>query len=151
MARIIKRYENRKLYDTEERKYISLEEIATLVRQGVDVRIIDKNTENDITAQTLTQVIFEEGKKGRNPLSTEMLHDVLRWGNHVIDDSIHKVKEGIDQLIPESLQKLFNKPEPKEIDELKKRIESLESIINRLSDLQLDDNSGSSQTKESKK
>ena len=72
MSRIIKRYGNRKLYDAEAKKHISLEEIAELVRKGEDVRVIDNTTDEDITAQTLTQVIFEEGKKGRNPLSPDV-------------------------------------------------------------------------------
>ena len=133
MSRIIKRYENRKLYDTENRKYISLEEIAKLIREGTDVKVIDNVTNSDITNQTLTQVILEEGKKGRNPLSREMLHDVIRWSNNMIDDSIKQVREGLDHLMPESLSKIFNnKPNP-EMSELKQRIASLEDAIKNLS------------------
>ncbi len=132
MSRIIKRYENRKLYDTESRKYISLEEIASLVRQGVDVKVIENNTEADITAQTLTQVIFEEGKKGRNPLSTEILHEVIRWGNTVLDDGIQQVRQSLDHLVPGSLNKLFGGNRSAEIEDLKKRVETLEELINTL-------------------
>lgn len=132
MSRIIKRYENRKLYDTESRKYISLEEIASLVRQGVDVKVIENNTEADITAQTLTQVIFEEGKKGRNPLSTEILHEVIRWGNTVLDGGIQQVRHSLDQLVPDSLNKLFGRNRTSEIEDLKKRVETLEELINSL-------------------
>jgi len=134
MSRIIKRYDNRKLYDTESRKYISLEEIAGLVREGVDVKVIEQSTENDITAQTLTQVIFEEGKKGRNPLSTEVLHDVIRMGNHMIDDGLQEVKKRIDQFIPDGLglNKIFGSTDNEEMDSLKKRIDSLESMITNL-------------------
>ncbi|MGH1363693.1 MAG: polyhydroxyalkanoate synthesis regulator DNA-binding domain-containing protein [Calditrichia bacterium] len=141
MSRIIKRYDNRKLYDTESRKYISLEEIAGLVRDGVDVKVIEQSTEKDITTQTLTQVIFEEGKKGRNPLSTEVLHDVIRMGNHMLDDGFQEVKKRIDQFIPEglSLNKLFNSGESEEMDGLKKRIESLESLITNLANSQKGD------------
>lgn len=134
MSRIIKRYDNRKLYDTESRKYISLEEIAGLVREGVDVKVIEQSTEKDITTQTLTQVIFEEGKKGRNPLSTEVLHDVIRMGNHMLDDGLQEVKKRIDQFIPEGLglNKIFGSGENEEMDSLKKRIDSLESMITNL-------------------
>jgi len=129
MKRIIKRYENRKMYDTENRKYISLEEIANLIREGVDVRVIDNATEKDITTQTLTQVILEEGKKGRNPFSTEILHGVIRWGNHVLDDGIKQVRQGLDQLMPESLNKLLAPRKSSELAELKERIASLEQTI----------------------
>ncbi len=133
MSRVIKRYENRKLYDTENRRYISLEEIASLIRQGVDIQVIDNSTDADITVQTLTQVIVEEGKRGRNPLSSEVLHEIIRWSNHLIDDGIQQVRQGLDNLVPVSLTKIFNKGESSEISELKKRIESLEQIINSLS------------------
>lgn len=130
--RIIKRYENRKLYDTEDRKYVSLEDIANLIRRGLDVRVVDNASEADLTQQTLTQVIFEEGKRGRNPLSKEMLHDVIRWGNHVIDDGLQQVREGLDHLIPESLTRLFKGSDAREIDQLKKRIGALEELIIKL-------------------
>ena len=133
MARIIKRYENRKMYDTEKRAYISLEEIAQLIRDGADIQVVDNVTGKDITTHTLTQVIFEEGKKGRNPLSNEMLHDVIRWGNNMIDDSIKQVREGIDHLMPESLTKIFDKKRKSDMGELKDRIESLENAIDLLS------------------
>jgi polyhydroxyalkanoate synthesis repressor PhaR len=133
MARVIKRYENRKMYDTEKRAYISLEAIAQLIRDDVDIQVIDNVTGKDITTHTLTQVIFEEGKKGRNPLSNEMLHDVIRWGNSMIDDGIKQVREGIDSLMPESLTRIFDKGSKSDMGELKKRIESLENAIDRLS------------------
>ena len=147
MSRIIKRYDNRKLYDTESRKYISLEEIASLIRQGVDVRVVENASDTDITAQTLTQVIFEEGKKGRNPLSTEILHDVIRWGNDVIDGGIQQMRLGLDQLMPESVQKLLQRNNPEEVAELKKRVESLEELIeslgNQIASGQAEEGSGS--------
>ena len=134
MSRVIKRYDNRYLFVTVSRKYISLEEIAGFVRNGVDVKVIEQSTENDITAQTLTQVIFEEGKKGRNPLSTEVLHDVIRMGNHMIDDGLQEVKKRIDQFIPDGLglNKIFGGNDNEEMDSLKKRIDSLESMITNL-------------------
>jgi polyhydroxyalkanoate synthesis repressor PhaR len=132
IMRIIKRYENRKLYDTESRKYVSLEEIASLIREGIDVKVVENATNTDITAQSLTQVIFEEGKKGRNPLSTEILHDVIRWSNHFLDDGIQQVRHGLDHLVPESLTRLFGENASDEVEELKKRVESLEELINSL-------------------
>jgi polyhydroxyalkanoate synthesis repressor PhaR len=133
MARIIKRYGNRKLYDSEAKRHISLEEIAQLVRGGEEIQVIDNTTNEDITSQTLTQVIYEEGKKGRNPLSSDVLHDVIRWGNHVLDDSLKQFRDSIeklDELVPEPLVRLFKKPEKaSDIDQLKSRIENLEKII----------------------
>lgn len=60
---VIKRYPNRKLYDTEARQYITLEGIADLIRQGSEVQVIDNANSEDITAVILTQVIFDQEKK----------------------------------------------------------------------------------------
>ena len=80
MTRTIKRYGNRKLYDVEASAYISLDEIASLIRRGDTVQVLDNVTGEDITAQTLTQIVLDEGKRGRGMLPTELLHDVLRHG-----------------------------------------------------------------------
>jgi polyhydroxyalkanoate synthesis repressor PhaR len=135
MSRIIKRYENRKLYDTEDRRYVSLDDIADLVRKGVDVQVMDNTTGDDITTQTLTQVIFEEGKKGRNPLSKDVLHDVIRFGNTIIDGGIQQVRHGLNLLMPSSLNKLFsatNNVDAENLKQLKDKVESLETIIKAL-------------------
>ncbi len=71
MARIIKRYSNRKLYDTEHSRYVTLDELGVMIRSGDDIQVIDNNSKDDLTALTLTQIIFEQEKKGRFlPLST---------------------------------------------------------------------------------
>jgi len=135
MSRTIKRYENRKLYDTEDRRYVSLEEIAVLVRRGVDVQVVDNTSGDDITTQTLTQVIFEEGKRGRNPLSKDVLHEVIRFGNTLIDGGIQQVRHGLNLLMPNSLNKFFNATnaaEAENLKQLREKVESLEAIIKSL-------------------
>lgn len=76
--RIIKRYSNRKLYDTKDSRYVTLLQIAEMVRSGEEVQIIDNNTKDDLTEITLAQIIFEEQKShSRNvPLQTlkELIH-----------------------------------------------------------------------------
>jgi polyhydroxyalkanoate synthesis repressor PhaR len=76
--RIIKRYSNRKLYDTKDSKYVTLLQIAGMVRGGEEVQIIDNNTKDDLTEITLAQIIYEEQKAhSRNvPLQTlkELIH-----------------------------------------------------------------------------
>jgi polyhydroxyalkanoate synthesis repressor PhaR len=76
--RIIKRYSNRKLYDTKDSKYVTLLQIAEMVRGGEEVQIIDNNTKDDLTEITLAQIIYEEQKAhSRNvPLQTlkELIH-----------------------------------------------------------------------------
>ncbi|KAA0224245.1 hypothetical protein EDS67_24075 [candidate division KSB1 bacterium] len=134
MVRVIKRYENRKLYDTTERQYVSLEEIAGLIRSGVDVQVVDNTNGEDITTQTLTQVIFEEGKKGRNPLSKDLLHELIRVGSNLIDGGIQQVRHGLDMLVPSSINKIFNSDHAEDLRQLQKRVESLEKIIKALAE-----------------
>ena len=64
MIRHIRRYGSRKLYDTEESRYVSLDEVGELVRQGQEVEVVDTQSGDDVTAQTLAQVILEESKGG---------------------------------------------------------------------------------------
>lgn len=134
MGRLIKRYDNRKLYDTEARAYVSLEELGALIRNGEDVQVVDKSSGTDITAQTLTQVILEDGKRGRNALSTEMLHDVIRWSNKVVDDGIHQIRDRFDHIVPESLTRWFGAARAAEVAQLRERINTLEQLINRLTE-----------------
>ena len=88
MIRLIKRYESRKLYDTEESRYVSLDEIATWVRQGQEVRVVDNGTNNDVTSQTLTQIILDEGRKGTSFLPSELLHDLVRIGERAVSSGM---------------------------------------------------------------
>jgi polyhydroxyalkanoate synthesis repressor PhaR len=62
-SRTIKRYSNRKLYDTRESRYVTLDELARMVRAGDDIRVLDNATRQDLTVATLAQIIFEEQKR----------------------------------------------------------------------------------------
>lgn len=77
--RTIKRYSNRKLYDTQDSHYVTLLQIAGLIRNGDDVRIVDKNTQRDLTAATLAQIIFEEERRAPR-LPTTGLRQIIQAG-----------------------------------------------------------------------
>lgn len=77
---VIKRYPNRKLYDTEAKQYITLDGIATLVRQGKGVTVVDHATGEDLTALTLTQVISEQEKKRSGFLPQSVLAGLIQAG-----------------------------------------------------------------------
>lgn len=130
----MKRYENRKLYDTEKRKFVILHDIAELIRTGVDIQVIDKKSGADITPQTLTQVIFEEGKRGRNPFSTEILHDIIRWNTAVIDDKMQQLRQKITSLVPKPISKVMGLLPSREMEELAERVETLERMIEKFAD-----------------
>ncbi len=78
--RIIKRYTNRKLYDMSESCYITHEEIAQLVRNGEELRIVDNKTKQDLTEVTLAQIIFEEEKRQKNFISLGAMRQLIQSG-----------------------------------------------------------------------
>lgn len=75
--RIVKRYSNRKLYDTKDSRYVTLLQIAEMVRGGEEVQIIDNNTKDDLTEVTLAQIIFEEQKSASRTLPLQTLKDLI--------------------------------------------------------------------------
>lgn len=75
--KVIKRYTNRKLYDTVESRYVTLDEIAEMIKQGVEVRIVDNRSKEDLTSVTLAQIIFEEEKK-KNRMPLSVLREIIR-------------------------------------------------------------------------
>ena len=124
MVRLIKRYESRKLYDTEESRYVSLDEIATWVRQGQEVRVVDNGTNNDVTSQTLTQIILDEGRKGTSFLPSELLHDLVRIGERAVSTGMEQVQHGVDRLIDR-------------LGPVRKAREEMSSLRNRLEELEV--------------
>jgi len=76
-AVIIKKYGNRRLYDTSTSQYVNLEEIAARVRNGKQVRVVDAKTGQDLTRLTLTQIIVEDAKGGPSGLPLELLRQLI--------------------------------------------------------------------------
>ncbi|MBX3247202.1 MAG: polyhydroxyalkanoate synthesis regulator DNA-binding domain-containing protein [Myxococcales bacterium] len=97
-ARIIKRYANRKLYDTRDSRYVTLQQIAEYVREGEDVRIIDNKSKEDLTNVTLAQIIYEEEKKGEGDVRRSTLKSMIEEGRHRLVGSL-----------PASLSKLLQR------------------------------------------
>lgn len=77
---VIKRYPNRKLYDTEAKQYITLGQIAEMIRQGSDVQVVDHASGEDLTAVTLTQIIFEQEKQRSGFLPETLLTGLIQAG-----------------------------------------------------------------------
>lgn len=88
-VKIIKRYQNRKLYDTHESSYVTLDEIAKMIKNGEDLRVIDNKTKNDITASTLTQLLYESEKKAKTQPSVDLLKEIIRHGDGSFSGFIH--------------------------------------------------------------
>ncbi|MEM7349032.1 MAG: polyhydroxyalkanoate synthesis regulator DNA-binding domain-containing protein [Chloroflexota bacterium] len=81
----IKRYPNRKLYDTEARKYIRLDGIAELIRSGQEIEVIDNETGEDLTAIVLTQIIYEQEKKNGGFLPRSVLQSLVQSGGETLN------------------------------------------------------------------
>lgn len=81
---VVKRYPNRKLYDTEAKQYVTLDGIAGLIRRGQDVKIVDHATGEDLTAITLTQIIYEQEKKQNGFLPQTVLTGLVRAGGETM-------------------------------------------------------------------
>jgi polyhydroxyalkanoate synthesis repressor PhaR len=96
--RVIKRYSNRKLYDTKDSRYVTLLQIAEMVRGGEDVQIIDNNTKDDLTEVTLAQIIYEEQKAQTRSVPLQTLRDLIHSRTEKV---LETLREGpIGRLIP---------------------------------------------------
>lgn len=120
--RLIKRYQNRKLYDTDTKQYITLQEIAELIRQGHDVKVVDNASGDDITTLTLTQIIYEQEKQQVGNLPRSMLTTLIQTSGErfsalqkVFSSSIGYWQQ-IDEEIKKRIQKLVSQGEISEID-----------------------------------
>lgn len=91
-VRVIKRYANRKLYDTRDSKYVTLDRIAELVRNGEEVKVLDNSSKDDLTKVTLAQIIYEEQKSGHaTAWSVQSLRGFIQQGRAKLLSSL---KEG---------------------------------------------------------
>lgn len=79
-VKVIKRYQNRKLYDTHQSCYVTLDEIADMIMRGEEVVVVDNRTKKDITSSTLTQIIFEKQKRSKSIIPVSTLRDIIQVG-----------------------------------------------------------------------
>lgn len=83
---LIKKYANRRLYDTEKSKYVTLAELRDLIKTGTRVKVIDVNTEEDVTDFILTQIVLEEARKKNALLPEPLLHLIICYGDNVLSE-----------------------------------------------------------------
>lgn len=92
----IKRYPNRKLYDTEAKRYVTLDEITQMIRKGNDVQVIDHESGDDLTTLTLTQIILEQEKKSTDGfLPRTLLTSLIRTGGDTLEQLLRSVQLGL--------------------------------------------------------
>lgn len=156
---VIKKYENRRLYDTSQSRYINLDDLAELIRQGADLQVVDAKTGEDLTRLTLTQIIMEDAKDQPAGLPLELLRqlivasdrarqDFLMWylrsafdGYQKVQEAIHKQLSGVREatLAPlETVRRFFSGPaqtmpaaDPGEVEQLRQRVAELEAQVKK--------------------
>jgi polyhydroxyalkanoate synthesis repressor PhaR len=150
---VIRKYPNRRLYDTSSGRYVNLEAVAALVRRGADVRVVDAKTGEDVTRVVLTQIIVEDAKDQPAGLPLELLRQLIQttdragqefimWYLKSAFDAYQKVQEGVQSRIsdvrsaalsPFNIVRNLLTPQPpasdSEIEQLRRRIAELESRV----------------------
>jgi polyhydroxyalkanoate synthesis repressor PhaR len=132
--RIIKRYSNRKLYDTKDSRYVTLLQIAEMVRSGEEVQIIDNNTKDDLTEITLAQIIYEEQKAHSRSVPLQTLKDLIHSRTEKV---LADLREGpIGRLIPGGVRGSEDKVEvtqkdgkPTLVDQAKEKFEEVQHTL----------------------
>jgi polyhydroxyalkanoate synthesis repressor PhaR len=142
---LIKKYANRKLYDTRTSRYITLEGIAQLVRDGHEIKVVDRDDGRDLTQVTLSQVVLEEEKRGPARLvdaGGEMLHDrgqalldyVRKTLNVPADlrSQVERRREGLESVMDDAIEQTLKRlriPTRKDIDRINERLDRLSAQI----------------------
>lgn len=145
---LIKKYANRKLYDTRTSRYITLEGISTLVREGCDIEVVDRETGNDLTPLILSQIVLGEEKRGgRYPEANghghdrgqALLHYVRRTLNapaQMVSDEVERRRGDLEELIDGAIEQALERlslPSRRELERLSDRLDDLARRIDRLS------------------
>jgi len=99
MAYVIKRYSNRKLYDTQESRYVTLEEIEEMIRGGKEVSVVDAATGENLTSVTLTQIILENERNHRTALPAAFLHQLIKHGEAWQDFAQRSLRASLEGII----------------------------------------------------
>ncbi len=95
---LIKRYSNRKLYNTRESRYITLDELAELVKSGANIRVVDNDSGEDLTSVTLSQILLENERKGRDALPRPLLVELIQKGDDLFDVVRRSISSGVGKI-----------------------------------------------------
>ncbi len=99
MAYIIKRYSNRKLYDPQTSRYVTLEELAEMIRSGQDIAVLDSASGEDITSVILAQILLETERQRQASLPTGFLRQLVQYGAAWQDFALSSLKTNLEGLL----------------------------------------------------
>ena len=140
---IIKKYANRKLYDTRTSTYITLEGIAGLVRDGHEIKVVDRETGQDLTQVTLSQIVLSEEKRGPSHLIDggalqergQALLDYVRKTLNVPSDLVNQMERrrgDLEGMVDEAIERALHRlriPSHTDIDKINKRLDRLSAQL----------------------
>ena len=144
---LIKKYANRKLYDTRTSRYVTLDDIARLVRDGHDIKVVDRDNGHDLTQLTLSQIVLSEEKRGPARIvgaGGEILHDggqaLLDYVRRTLNgpaDIRHEVgrrREGLETLADDAIERALTRlriPTRRDIDLINARLDRLSAQLRK--------------------
>ena len=153
---VIKKYSDRRLYDSTARKYVKLDDIAQMIRNGVEVKVVDGRTGKDLTYRILTQIVVEDARDRESALPVQLLrhlvratdratHDFLSWYLNSTLDLYEKAQEAARTRISEAKSAVSNPldfvrnllaghawpsaQDASEVEKLRRRVEELEARL----------------------
>lgn len=129
--RHIKRYANRKMYDVEQSRYVSLSDLAEMIKAGESIRVTDKKGEKDYTAQILRQIVLEQGKQTQDA-SVSTLHDWVRMGGEFVDRHWDEWTNNLEDWVKEKSNLVMKAVSMEDYKALKRKVEDLEKKIEDL-------------------
>ncbi|HSS60415.1 MAG TPA: polyhydroxyalkanoate synthesis regulator DNA-binding domain-containing protein [Candidatus Limnocylindrales bacterium] len=142
---LIKKYANRKLYDTHTSRYITLEGIAQLVRDGHEIKVVDRDDGHDLTQLTLSQIVLSEEKRGPARLvdaGGETLHDrgqaLLDYVRKTLNvpgdlrNQVERGREGVEAMVDDAIERALRRlriPSRNDIDRINDRLDKLSAQV----------------------
>ncbi len=144
---LIKKYANRKLYDTRTSRYITLDQIAQLVRDGHEIKVVDRGNGGDLTQVTLSQIVLSEEKRGPSGIvdaGGEMLHDrgqalldYVRKTLNVPADlrtEVGRRREGLETMADDAIERALRRlriPTRRDIDRINDRLDRFSTQLKK--------------------
>ena len=145
---LIKKYANRKLYDTRTSRYVTLEVIAQLVREGHEIKVVDRDSGSDLTQLTLSQIVLSEEKRGPNRIvdaGGEALHDrgqaLLDYVRRTLNvpgdlrNQVEKRREDFESRADDAIETALRRlriPTHHDIDRINARLDRLSAQVKKL-------------------
>lgn len=139
---LIKKYANRKLYDTQTSRYITLDGISHLVRDGHDIQVVDRDTGRDLTPLILSQIVVSEEKQGE-PAEADTVHDrgqalfdyvrrTLSGSAAMVSSRVERGRSDLEELIDLAVERALTRlsiPTRRDVEALNARLDELEARI----------------------